>query len=145
MNPIREEVCMFMENSPFFSKFKGKKWYQIEDELTSLLCNITGCIDTTYEQSEEPVDKLAKSLKEKEPSKFEEKIYRKVSEYYRYKDLQTTLEDNEECYDEKEIAKIRENANRIVQVYDDNLDYDWRTALEEAIDYVIHQEDLCHQ
>lgn len=140
MKEIRDAVIQLMDKHPVLTKLKGDDWYSVEDSITNLIHSITGTKDTTYQEEIVYPTQLDKELSH-EPSEFEEKIFRKVKRYYQLEDLQTMLsEDAEEDYgtwNEETHQKIKNKASTIINRYDDFLDYDWRTALKEAIDYVV--------
>jgi len=140
LKEIRDAVIQFMEKHPVLTKLKGDDWYSVEDAITNLIHGITGTTDNTYQEEIVYPTKLDEELS-REPSDFEEKIFRKVKRYYQLEDLQTMLDEDVESeystWDEETHQKIKENAPSIVNRYDDFLEYDWRTALKEAINYVV--------
>ena len=140
MKEIRDAVIQLMEKHPVLTKLKGDDWYSVEDSITNLIHSITGAKDTTYQEEIVYPTQLDEELSH-EPSDFEEKIFRKVKRYYQLEDLQTILsEDAEENYDTwnaETHQKIKNKASSIINRYDDFLEYDWRIALKEAIDYVV--------
>ena len=140
MKEIRDAVIQFMEKNPILTKLSGDDWYSVEDAITNLVHSITGTTDNTYQEEIVYPTKLDEEWSY-EPSDFEEKIFRKVKRYYQLEDLQTMLdedvEDEYSTWDEETHQKIKENAPSIVNRYDDFLEYDWRTALKEAINYVV--------
>ncbi len=139
MKEIREKVTMMMEHCPTLSKLEGEKWYQVEDAIVNLICEITGVTDTAYETAKQSKSVLDVKLEELEPSPTEEKIYRKVADYYRYEDLKNTLEDCD-TFSEKEIALIKDKAEVVIYRYTEDMGYDWRGMLMDAIYSVL--EDL---
>ena len=140
MKEIRDAVIQLMEKHPVLTKLKGDDWYSVEDSITNLIHSITGTKDTTYQEEIVYPTQLDEELSH-EPSDFEEKIFRKVKRHYQLEDLQTILsEDAEENYDTwnaETHQKIKNKASSIINRYDDFLEYDWRIALKEAIDYVV--------
>lgn len=39
-NSLREKVAIFIDNSPTLNHFKGKKYYQLEDELVEFIASV---------------------------------------------------------------------------------------------------------
>lgn len=140
MSSIREAVIKFMENTPTLSKHSGKTWYELEDALVEFACKLTGVKDRTYDIRSNNEDNLSKKLQETDYDDYEYKIYRKCDYHHKYEDLHDFLEENNHNLTPKEISLCREKASEIIEKYDDYLEYDWRTALTDAIDFVVRGE-----
>lgn len=138
MDKIREKIIDFMEHNPVTNKLKGDKWYTMEDALVNLFCEMTGATDKTYEnQATDYPTLLDQRLAETDYSEFEYKIYQKVHRHFQYEDLETILDDDEtDLFSGEEIEFYKNNADYIINEYDDYIEYDWRTAMLDAIDYL---------
>lgn len=82
---------------------------------------------------------LEKILKETEFTEDEYQIYRKVLKHYQAEDLQYRLEDrleNEEITQEQYDRAV-ENAEEIIERYDDTNNADWESVMDNAIDWVV--------
>lgn len=136
MDKIREKIVNFMEANHITNKLKDKDWYYMEDALVYLFCEITGATDKTYEAQETNYPTLLdKKLAETDYNEFEYKIYQKIKKHFQYEDLECVLNDEEGYMPKNEIDFYKNKADIIVEKYDDYLDYDWRSAMKDAINY----------
>lgn len=144
MDKIREKIINFMEHNPETSKLKGDKWYAMEDALVNLFCEMTGTTDKTYEtQATTYPTLLDQRLAETDYNEFEYQVYQKVHRHFQYEDLETVLNDDEvDSFSSEEIEFYKNNADNIINKYDDCIEYDWRTAMLDAIDYLDFQSRL---
>ena len=84
-------------------------------------------------------NKLTEILEETTFTQEEYQIYKKVLKHYQAEDLQYRLEDrleNEEITRE-EYDKAIENAEEIIERYDDTNNADWESVMDNAIDWVM--------
>ena len=53
---IRQKVAEFIDNSPLLSKFKGEKYYELEDAIVDLIEQNKGSIHATVEKENKVYD-----------------------------------------------------------------------------------------
>lgn len=139
MDKIREKIVNFMEANHITNKLKDKDWYYMEDALVYLVYEITGVTDKTYETQEVNYPTLLdKKLAETDYNEFEYKIYQKIKNRFQYEDLESILNEEEEYIPREEIEFYKNHADKIIQKYDDYLEYDWCSAMVDAMDYIQH-------
>lgn len=143
MNDIRKKVVELMETTPTLSRLKNKQWYEVEDAITKLICDMFGLEDDTYIKPREDFD-FEKYLKDKEPNDFMLKVCDLVKTYRIFEDIKYLVEEDdsnygykEKTYSEEDRKIIYKNAYSVAHRYDDGLEYDWRDAMKDAIDYVL--------
>lgn len=86
------------------------------------------------------MENLKRLLKEKQPTEQDIETFYKVQEYYRLCDLDTLLNadtDAIEQYTPAEREQLDKNIDTILYKYDKYLDYDWETAMLDAIYYTL--------
>lgn len=85
------------------------------------------------------MEKLDKILKETDFTEDEYQIYKKVLKHYQAEDLQYRLDtklESEEITREKYDEAI-ENAEEIIERYDETNNDEWFTYMDNAIEYVV--------
>lgn len=133
---IREKVALVMESNPILAKLEGKDWYDVEDALVNLISDISGITDKTYEppaKSSTYPTLLDKKLAETDYSDYEYQIYKKVSSHFQYEDLESILNEEESYMPKEEIEFYKNNADKVIENYDDMLEYDWRMFMRDAM------------
>ncbi|MBQ2882766.1 MAG: hypothetical protein IJE43_03185 [Alphaproteobacteria bacterium] len=90
MDKIREKVASFMEHNDVLSKLKGENWYNMEDELVNLVCEISGLRDATY------ISQCEKASCNEHPTSYEEDIYSRVDRYHHRQDMLYAIEKDQE-------------------------------------------------
>lgn len=142
MKTVREKVIEMMDNTPTLSRLKNKSWYEVEDSITKLICDMFGLTDKTYSKKDEPFD-FKKYLEDKEPTEFMQRVKDLVETYYNFEDIQCVINDENNCvkedktYSEKDIEIIYKYAHSVLHYYNKFLEYDWRGAMKDAISEVL--------
>lgn len=82
---------------------------------------------------------LEEILKETEFTQGEYQTFRKVLKHYQAEDLQYRLDEKLEYEDltQEQYDKAVENAEDILERYDDTNNTDWESIMDNAIDWVI--------
>ncbi len=82
---------------------------------------------------------LDEILKETDFTEDEYQIYRKVLKHYQAEDLQYRLDEKLEYEDltQEQYDKAVENAEEIIERYDETNNADWESIMDNAIDWVI--------
>lgn len=141
IDTIREKVINFMDNNPLLTKLENDDWYKMEDALVDLFCEMTGTHDKSYEnQASTYPTLLDQKLAETDYSEFEYQIYKKVNRHFQYEDLDTLLSEEQDYIPKNKINFYKNNADIIVNKYDDYLEYDWRGAMTDAMDFCANME-----
>lgn len=89
------------------------------------------------------MNRLEELLEKTNYTQEEWNIYKKVEKNCQVEDLQCLLEemldDGDLTQDEYDTAC--ENAGYIIEKYNKFLDYDWETAMKDAINYILEEEE----
>lgn len=123
MSVIRSKVIEFMENNPVLDKLIGLDWYKVENHLVQFICQQCNVDEST--------GRLFSKCNEFEandhPTVFEEKIYRKVEEYYHHQDVLSVIEDDNDYRKENDLKPYMLNTEQLEILagdFEDNLEYD---------------------
>lgn len=82
---------------------------------------------------------LDKILKETDFTEDEYQIFKKVLKHYQAEDLQYRLNEKleYETFTQEQYDKAIENAEEIIERYDETNNEDWASVMDNAIDWVI--------
>lgn len=85
------------------------------------------------------MSKLKDLLKETDFTKDEWETYRKVQKNYQLQDLEELLDEMliDGTINAEQFETATQKADLIVEKYDKWLEYDWRTTMKEAVNYIL--------
>lgn len=92
-----------------------------------------------FEQGGSKMKNLDEILEETEFTQEEYQTFRKVLKHYQAEDLQYRLDEKLEYEDltQEQYDKAVENAENIIERYDETNNADWESIMDNAIDWVI--------